>query len=92
MVREGAQRERRSISAYVLNVVLRAVEMQEKYLARIDRLAPFPRYPLQRPRTCILVRCSREEGSRIRAAAMRRDMTMCSYVLHTLERSWHLGG
>lgn len=92
IVRECAEHERRTISAYVLNVVLRAVTTEEKYLARIERLQPFPATALVHPRTCLLVRCSSEEAHRIRSAAKRREMTMCGYVLYALERSWTASG
>lgn len=88
-VRENAERERRTISGYVLNVTLRAVIIQEKYFSRIARLMPYPVVRPPGPRTCLLVRCSAEEAKRIRTAAKLRQMTMCSYVLHCLERSWH---
>ena len=89
-VRELAQEQRRTISGYVLNVVLRAVEMEEKFLARVSRLGPLPFKRLSGPRARLLVRCSEEEAKRIRYTARRRQMTMCSYVLYCLQRSWHL--
>lgn len=87
-VREFAERERRTISGYVLNIALRAVDVEERYFSRIERLLPLG---ITRPpgkRTCLLIRCSAEEAKRIRTAAKRRSMTMCGYVLYSLERSW----
>ena len=89
-VREMAQAERRTISGYVLTIVLRAVLVEEKYFVRVSRLGPLP---FRRPpglRTCLLIRCSTEEAKRIRQIAKRRQMSICGYVLYCLERSWGL--
>jgi hypothetical protein len=90
-VRETAEEQRRTISGYVLNIVLRAVGIEEQFFARVSRPGPLPfRRPPGR-RTRLLVRCSEEEAKRIRHIAQRRQMTICGYVLYCLERSWNIG-
>ena len=95
LIHERARIERRSISGYVLNVVLGYVGFEENVLAKSHAahrgisLSPWKR-PVQvaGPRTTFLVRCSREESERIRAAARRRDLTTSGYVLSDLRRTW----
>ncbi len=89
-VRETALRERRTLSGYVLNIVLRAVDTEERFFAHIKRLGPLPSIRSAGPRACLLVRCSVEEARRIRATAQRRHMTMCGYALYCVERSWQV--
>jgi hypothetical protein len=86
-----AERERRTVSGYVLNIVLRSVGVEERFFARVIRLGPLPFSRPAGPRTCLLIRCSEEEAKRIRQVAKRRQMTMCGYVLYCLERWWNVG-
>jgi hypothetical protein len=90
--RELAESQRRTISGYVLNIVMRAVEFEEKHLARVERLGPYPIRRPPGPRARVLIRCSAQEAKRIRMAAARRQMTICGYVLYCLERSWKAQG
>jgi hypothetical protein len=89
-VRERAELERRTVSGYVLNIVLRAVALEETVFARVSRLRPLPFRRPPGPRTCVLIRCSADEAKRIRSATNRRQMTNCGYVLYCLERWWRL--
>lgn len=95
-IRDQARTERRTISSYLLNIVVRSVEIEEriegmwvtspafrKMTAEAFRDLPRP----LRPRTAVLVRCSMEEASRIRAAARRKRITISGYVLHCFRRS-----
>ena len=50
-VREFADRERRTISAYVLDITLRAVGIEERFLSRLGRLYLFPIKREPGPRT-----------------------------------------
>lgn len=92
-IRAQAKEQRRGLSNYVLNIVLRSVDMEE-------RLSPRqigPRVPnrsvqkspvgMARPRTAILVRCSATEATRIRAAAGKRWMPISRFILQCLKRS-----
>src|SRR5262245_41725550 len=91
-IRTGAAYDFRGVSAYVLNIVMRAVALDEKLLGQFLRLSPFPA-SIRTPgrRTAVLIRCSDEQASRIRAAAKRRATTISSFVLICLSRNWDVG-
>ena len=85
-IRNQAKREQRSISGYVLAV--------------LDRSIATERMPFERDfdrgwtrtfgtRTALLIRCSIPEADQIRIAARRRDMSIHSFALHCLRRSWN---
>ena len=96
-IRERAANDRRNISSYLLQVLMRWVEFKErlytdftryKNLDRttfVRRIAPLPRGP----RAVILLRCSVEEGKRIRRAAERTGMTTSGFIRGCLRRTWH---
>jgi hypothetical protein len=90
-VRETAQEQRRTISGYVLYVLMRAISVEERFFARVSRLGPLPFKRPAGPRTCLLIRCSQEEAQRVRRVAKRREMSISAYVLYCLERSWNVG-
>jgi hypothetical protein len=90
-VRDEATREHRTVSGYVLHIVLRSIDFEDSLFSRHRSLTSLPPpHPerLERPRTTVLIRCSAEEARRIRAAAKRRDTTMSGYILSTLRRAW----
>lgn len=95
IIRTEAKAERRTVNNYVLNIVLNAVQIEEK-LERVSAIRKLDRTPYFAPkteaalRTAILVRCSVAEANRIRAAARQRGTTISKYVLHTLRRSWNV--
>ena len=67
-IRTRAEYDFRGVSAYVLSIVLRAVELDEKLLGQFHKLTPLPaRTPVLGRRTAVLVRCSDDQASRIRA-------------------------
>ena len=91
--RDYAKAERRTISSYILNIVLRALDVEEILTAKGLRLGAAPARLTTSsscPRTAILLRCSKREANRIRAAAERRGATINGIVLHSLRRSWEL--
>jgi|SRR6516162_3406935 uncharacterized protein (DUF1778 family) len=94
LIRERAERDRRTISGYLLNIVMRAVEVQEKIAVTItqyQRLQPIGRMPIPAAqRTTMLLRCSRAEADRIRQAAKKRDTTISGFVFRCVERAWKL--
>src|SRR5215467_632189 len=95
-VRREAEHERRTMAGYVLNILLRALTLEERLAARLSDFQRLNRVlartPVRSPgvRTAILVRCTVDEANRIRAAARRRDTTISGFVLHCLHRSWDI--
>lgn len=102
-IRDSALRERRTFSSYTLNILMRAVQLDEN-LARMRGAnisadpytevlelyglsVAFSRRPTG-PRTTMLIWCSTQESKRIRGAAKRRDVTISGFVLHTLRSFW----
>lgn len=88
-IRTRAEFDFRGVSAYVLNIVLRAVDLDEKLLGQFHKLSPLPA-PTRVPghRTAVLIRCSDEQAFRIRAAAKRRSTAISRFVLNSLNRNW----
>ncbi|HEY4907362.1 MAG TPA: hypothetical protein VIH74_07910 [Candidatus Acidoferrum sp.] len=93
-VRIEADKQRRTISGYVLQVTERAIEIEERLLTRINSHSTINQVISRKsmigegPRTAILVRCSILEAERIREAARRRDFPINAFVLQALRRSW----
>jgi hypothetical protein len=91
-VRARAKLERRGISGYILNIVMRVVDFEERILPKTGGLYAFGRMgTLTRPpgpRTTLLLRCSTEESERIRRAAKTTDSTISGLVLYSLKLSW----
>src|SRR5215472_3838703 len=95
-IREQAELQRRTISGYVMYVVVRAVRFGEN-LIRLKALgfdeSPYTRvidfYGLNRvppkkvdgPRTTMLLWCSKDEARRVRTVAKKRGMTISGLVL-----------
>ena len=94
-IRNEAEGERRTVSNYVLNIVMRTVAMEEDLLrprdVRLpDRMLPKPTVRSPGPRTAILIRCSIAEARKIRAIAKRKETTISGFVLQCLRRSWNI--
>jgi uncharacterized protein (DUF1778 family) len=93
-IRTEAERERRTISSYVLGVAARAVELEDRLYAKMSMHSDFNRIVSRRghidpvSRTAILVRCEDVEAERIREAARRRNVPINSFVLQSLKRAW----
>jgi uncharacterized protein (DUF1778 family) len=93
-IRDRAERDRRTISAYMLTRLVAALRVEEMLFERLSRFREFnqaaARTPLRPPgpRSAILLRCSVEEAKQIRVAAGRRQTTISGFVLHALRRSW----
>ena len=87
-IHQRAALERRTVSAYVLRVLMRWLDLEERLVLRQeDTRRPLTAYqPVHPPgkRTTMLIRCSKEEAQRIRAGAKRRSTTISWYVVHTL--------
>jgi hypothetical protein len=80
-IRAEAIREQRTISNYVLGIVMGALETNEPVSGHALKSA-------NEPRTAILVRCEESEAGRIRDEAKRRDVPLNVFVLHALKQSW----
>jgi uncharacterized protein (DUF1778 family) len=90
IIRSQAKSEMRTLSAYVLGVVWRALQFDKGFERLAMRARPKPRR--MGPRTSILVRCSVAEASRIRLAAARRRTETSTFVLEQLRRAWRVRG
>src|SRR5215469_6184721 len=89
-IHERAQGERRTVSSYVLRILMRWLAHEEQLVPQKDGRPLTPYQPV-RPvgeRTKMLIRCSNEEAQSIRAGAKRRCTTISWYVLHALAVSW----
>lgn len=92
-IRTRATMERRILSNYVLNIVLRSAAIEEKLSSLLNR-SQFRNHTLDMPdrapgpRTAILIRCSTAEARIVRAAAKRRQLPISSWVLLCLRRAW----
>ena len=91
-VRVYAEKERRTISGYVLNIVMRAVQLEERLQERLTHYAAMNRVLSRRsfrppgPRTAILIRCTIEEANLVRNTARRREMSVSGFVLQALQK------
>ena len=93
-IRIEAEKQRRTISGYVLQIMGRTIDIEDRLLARINPQSAinqtFSRKSLNGigSRTAILVRCTVLEAERIREAARRRDFPINGLVLQALKRAW----
>lgn len=91
IIRRRAELQRRGISNYMINIVIRAVEIEERTIARgvsFDRSLYTDSIRAPGPRTAVLLRCSRMESERIRRIAKIRGLTISGLILFSLRRSW----
>ncbi len=94
-IHQRAELERRTVSGYVLRILMRWLDLEERLAVRQQeagrRLTAYhPVRPFGK-RTTMLLRCSKEEAQRIRAGAKRRSTTISWFVLHTLALAWSAG-
>jgi hypothetical protein len=93
-IRIEADKQRRTISGYVLQIALRVVEMEDRLFSKLSNFRTtnqiLSRRSLIAPgaRTAILVRCGVDEAERIRESARRRDIPINAFVLQSLKRAW----
>jgi len=90
-IRVEAQRERRTISSYVLNIAVKAVAADDRLFSKPSHYpaTDFKRSPIEPDqRTAILVRCAATEAERIREAARRRDVRINAFILQALKTAW----
>jgi hypothetical protein len=93
-IRIEAEKERRTISAYVLLVTSRVIQVEDKLFATMNRYSAMNQSSSRRAmiapgaRTAILVRCEVAEAERIRQCAQRREIAINAFVLQALRRAW----
>ena len=92
-VRKRAVLQRRTVSGYVINIVMRAIEFSNGLVSSLGKPAYFKLPQGKRvkgvaPRTTLRVYCAADESKRIRGAASQRKMTISGFVLSCLRRSW----
>ena|SRR5215470_13188309 len=101
-IREIAARQRRTISGYVLNILMKAIRVDEGLsrlralgLEQKPRVRDIELYGLdgvssrpRGPRTTMLLSCPIEEAQRIRETAKRKGTTISGVVLHALRLAW----
>ena len=94
-IRTRASLEHRTVSSYMIHVLVTVLAFDEKLFARlhtfedVKTIAPVSHHPV-RPRTTIMLRCSEEESLRIRRAAKRRGASISGYIVESLRRYWEL--
>ena len=101
-IRETATRQRRTISGYVLNILMKAIRFDES-LTRLREVGGEEKLAVRHlefyglggfsarpsgPRTTMLLSCSKEDAHRIRETAKRKETTMSGLVLHALRLAW----
>ena len=92
-MRKEAGLQRRTLSGYVINIVIRAVEFSNGLVSSLGR-SPFFKLSKKKwvkgiaPRTTLHIYCATDEAKRIRAAASLTNMTISGFVLSCLRRSW----
>jgi uncharacterized protein (DUF1778 family) len=95
-IRIEADKQRRTISAYVLFIMARAIQLEDRLFSTLNRYSAMNQVLSRRaliapgPRTAILVRCETSEADRIREAARRRGIAINAFVLQALRRSWNV--
>lgn len=92
-IRERATLEHRTVSGYVLNILLRTVAFEETLYQKLSGpglagISPRPAICPPGPKTTMLLRCSAEHAQRIRSAARRRVTSISGFVRDALWRSW----
>ena len=93
-IRQRARLDRRTVSGYVLNIVMSAVAFEQRLYIRLNGFRTLNNTlarHIARPtglRTTMLLRCSTEEAKKIRIAAERRETTVSGFVVDCLRRSW----
>jgi hypothetical protein len=88
-MRLHAKAQQRTLSATVLRVVLRGIDVDDQLYDRYHKLGPVRARAIKRdPRTAIHLRCSAQDSKRIRDAARRRGTTISALILYFLRASW----
>ncbi|HTZ47454.1 MAG TPA: hypothetical protein VMH20_07675 [Verrucomicrobiae bacterium] len=92
-VRKQAALQRRTVSGYVIHIVMRSVHFSAELVSSLGQRAFFKlgrgkRVKAMAPRTALHIYCAAEEARRIRGAASQRKMSISGFVLECVHRSW----
>src|SRR5215469_17944987 len=93
-IRQRARLDRRTVSGYVLNIVMSAVAFEQRLYVRLNGFRALNQTLARRilrpmgPKTTMLLHCSTEEAKKIRLAAERRETTISGFVIDCLRRFW----
>src|SRR5262249_17597215 len=90
-IRARARLQRRSVSAYVMNIVMRGVGYEEDLFAGLRefrRIWGWKKLRVPGPRTTMHLHSSVREARRIRNEAKRGETSISGFVLHCMRRSW----
>jgi|SRR5215469_4642704 len=95
-IRHCAAVERRTVSGYVLNVLDKALKVEDSLWQQLGQshfqdlhyVIASSQQRFGGDRTTILIRCTRDEATRIRMAAEHRQITISAFVIHSLQRFW----
>jgi hypothetical protein len=92
-IRAEAVREHRTISDYVSNIAIGAVEADSRLFSNrshtpLNELVTKRSATAPSRRTAVLVRCAAAQAGRIREAARRRDISINAFVLLALKSAW----
>jgi hypothetical protein len=94
-VRTKAKLERRTVSSYVMNIVMRAVEFDERLVVRLG-LSPLFKVSGKAkvkgvaPKTTLHIYCTMDEAKRVRQLATLRGITISGFVVGSLRRAWEI--
>jgi len=92
-VRSRADFQRRTVSGYIVNIVIRRIEFAEEIASAANRPA-FYSYRGRKtaeaagPRTTLHIYCAFDEARQIRRAARLSKLTMSGFIFHCLHNSW----
>lgn len=94
-VRMKAKLERRPVSSYVMNIVMRSVEFHERLVVRLGMSPLFKVNRRQKlkgiaPRTTLHIYCASDEAKRIRDIATLRGVTISGFIVGSLRRAWEI--
>lgn len=91
-IRKRADSERRTVSGYLLNVLERQLQIDDRLAGALTPglklYQPERAEKKPQPRTAVLLRCSNEQGAKIRAGARRRGSSINGFVLFALKMVW----
>jgi uncharacterized protein (DUF1778 family) len=95
-VRRRANDEYRTVSGYILRLVMRAAHMDQRFAETlptqfgVTALRGRQNWRGTEERTRLLLRCSSNDARLIRNAAKSRDMTVSAYVFSAMRRAWSI--
>ena len=92
-VRTRAELQRRTVSGYVMNIVVRRIQFAEEIPGMnppVFRLERGKRAKAAGPRTTLHIYCSLEDARKIRRAARLGQVTISGFVLHCLSHAWQV--